>query len=219
MNTRSDHVLTPLCELALKHHTDKGGWHTIAGETCHNYTPVYHALFGQRRHDVRRVLEVGVNCGCSLRMWEEYFPNAEIFGFDIRKECLFQENRIRCFQADQGIPDSLNAAVAKTGGGPFDLIIDDGSHFRHHQVITAKTLVPYLSETGSHITEDLAGPDAAEITCRPDLLAAEIGIPDGYGWRGLHAGDGIGRACCKAHCPHCKGKGGEYLLEVFRKMA
>jgi hypothetical protein len=207
---------TLLCELALKHHTDKGGWHTLAGDTCHNYTPIYHALFGQRRQDVRQVLEVGVNYGSSLRMWQEYFPNAEIFGFDIRPECLFQENRIRCFQADQAKPDLLRAAVAKTGGGPFDLIVDDGSHVRQHQVITANTLIRHLAEGGSFITEDLAGPEAAEITCRPDLLAAEMDIPEGYAWRGWAAGDGIGRARCKPHCPYCKGRGGEYLLEIRR---
>lgn len=213
----SDRIMTPLCDLALKHHTDKGGWHTLAGDTCHNYTPVYHDLFGHRRNTVRRVLEVGVNHGYSLRMWQEYFPNADIFGFDIKPECLFQDTRIRCFHADQGNPDLLHSAVAKTGGGPFDLIIDDGSHVRHHQVITAKTLIPYLAPEGSYITEDLAGPEAAEITCRPDLLAAEINIPDGFVWRGLFAGDGIGRARCKPHCPYCKGHAGEYLLEVHRK--
>lgn len=212
----SEPVFTPLCELARKHWTDKGGWHTLAGATCHNYTPVYHALFGHRRNQVQRVLEVGVNCGYSLRMWREYFPNAEIFGFDIKPECLFQDNRIRCIEADQSNPDILRAAVSKTGDGPFDLIIDDGSHVRHHQVVTAKTLIHYLASDGSYFTEDLAGPEAAEITCRPDLLAAEIDIPNGYAWQGMFAGDGIGRARCKPHCPYCKGHGGEYLLEVHR---
>jgi len=211
--------MTALCELALKHKTDKGGWHTFAGDTCHNYTPIYHAVFGQRRHEVRRVLEVGVNHGSSLRMWQEYFPFAEIFGLDLRPECLFREERICCFQADQGNPDSLRVAVAQTGGRPFDLIVDDGSHIRQHQVVTANTLIHYLAQGGSFFTEDLAGPYAAEITCRPDLLAAEMIIPDWFAWRGWSAGDGIGRARCKPHCQSCKGQGGEYLLEIRRAEA
>lgn len=210
-------VLTPLCELAVKHCVDKGGWHTLAGCVCHNYTPVYHSMFGHRRDSVRRVLEVGVNHGASIRMWKEYFPNAEIFGVDIRPECLFQEDRIKCFQGDQSNPDSLRAAVGKAGKGLFDLIIDDGSHVRQHQVITANTLIEFLSETGSYITEDLAGPDNAEITCRPDLLAAEMSIPSGYIWGGLYAGIGLGNARCKPKCPYCKGAIGEYLLEISRR--
>src|SRR5438067_9360832 len=81
--------LTELCVLARKYGTDKGGWHMLAGDTCHNYTPTYHHMFGTRRLSVRNVLEIGVNYGPSLRMWEEYFPNADIYGLDSNTACLF----------------------------------------------------------------------------------------------------------------------------------
>lgn len=38
--------MTPLCELARKYKTDKGGAHAeYPFETCHNYTPTYYDLF------------------------------------------------------------------------------------------------------------------------------------------------------------------------------
>jgi hypothetical protein len=112
-------------------------------------------MFGDRRETVRRVLEVGVNAGSSLRMWEEYFPAAEVIGLDIRTDVLFTAGRIRCYQADQGVRQSLQAAVAAAGGGLFDLIIDDGSHLDDHQIVTAETLLPLLAPGGHLVLGDL----------------------------------------------------------------
>src|ERR1035437_4532916 len=62
--------MTPLCELAKKHRTDKGGGHLTYGahttEICHNYTPFYYSLFKGQEDTVKLVLEIGVNaCGRS----------------------------------------------------------------------------------------------------------------------------------------------------------
>lgn len=203
--------MTPLCELARKNQTDKGGCHLVYGgsptDTCHNYTPAYHAMLGDRRQSVRRVLEVGVNAGCSLRMWEEYFPAAEVIGLDLDPSTLFRAGRIRCYQADQGVRQSLQAAVAAAGGGPFDLIVDDGSHHPMHQVITAETLLPLVARGGVYVIEDL------EVDCRPDLLAGLIRQPQGMAWRAVDCGHGIGsKAACRPLCRWCGGTAGEQLL-------
>lgn len=66
--------------------------------------------------------------GGSLRMWEEYFPRASIYGADIDSSCLFQEGRIATFQMDQTDPDSAGDFWIRVGESSFDLIIDDGLH-------------------------------------------------------------------------------------------
>ena len=60
----------------------------------HGYTRLYETHFASRRPTVRRLLEIGVGGinswhgyettegGQSLRMWRDYFPNAEIVGID-----------------------------------------------------------------------------------------------------------------------------------------
>lgn len=147
---------TPLCDLARKYACDKGGDHFLAGQVCHNYTPVYHALLENRREEMRVVLEIGVNKGSSLRMWEEYFPNAAIIGIDIDPACLFNEGRIRCFEADQSSGPSLARALAHAGPYQYGLIVDDGSHQISHQMTTMKSLLPYLSKDGLYVIEDMA---------------------------------------------------------------
>lgn len=162
--------LTPLCELALKHMTDKGGRHNLYNgnftETCHEYTPVYSDLLSDRRLDVEDVLEIGVNGGCSLRMWREYFPRALIVGLDIEQGYLINEERIQCVLADQGSEVSLMTAMCALDFRKFDLIVDDGSHDVDHQICSARTLLPFLKPGGFYVIEDL--------TCAPDVLIERI---------------------------------------------
>src|SRR3954462_6194741 len=61
----------------------------------HNYLLRYDHVFGSFRHRVRRMVEIGVQTDSSVRMWRDYFPNAEIIGIDIDPECQrFESDRI-----------------------------------------------------------------------------------------------------------------------------
>ena len=152
--------MTPLCELALKYGTDKAFRERIPGSTgysAHDYTPYYHELLRDR--DIRRVLEVGIGDKCynaaSLRMWAEYFPQAEIYGCDIDLSTfVFDNPRIHCFYCDQSSSVSLQQVVFQTGG-QFDLIVDDGSHRIDHQQLTFQVLYPLLNPKGVYIIEDI----------------------------------------------------------------
>lgn len=145
---------TPLCELALRYHTDKCHFH--------NYTPYYHQLLSGKT--VTRVLEIGLgwaglmhaeypNAG-SLFMWRDYFPDAEIFGLDIRPDTLVNEGRIHSFEVDQSNEESLRSAASAVGGD-FDLIVDDGSHVPEHQIMTAGVFLPRLAPDGIYVIEDV----------------------------------------------------------------
>lgn len=155
-----DPIPTELCKLALKYRTDK------VAQFRHHYTPYYHELLKDRR-DFKKVLEIGIGypnlalghvpnyrAGASLRMWQDYFPEAEIYGLDIEPSALVNEGRIKSFICDQSDSDSLQHAVGQVGGN-FDLIIDDGSHNLEHQVFTAKRLLPLLNSTGIYVIEDV----------------------------------------------------------------
>jgi hypothetical protein len=150
--------MTELCELALKYGTDKWG--------AHSYTPHYDSFFKDRRNAVKKVLEIGLgnpDCppfpdkvykpGSSHRMWEEYFPNAEIYGLDVEVKLLVNQGRIHSFYCDQANEASLRAAMLLIGKD-FDLIVDDGSHVPLDQVLTAKLFVPLLAPNGVYVIED-----------------------------------------------------------------
>jgi hypothetical protein len=198
--------MTPLCELARKYGTDKGGEHLQAGDTCHNYTPAYHALFKHRRDEVTAVLEIGIAHGCSLRMWKEYFPKAMIFGIDSNPNCLFQEDRILTFCGDQYSEADLLRIVKPTRVIGYDLIVDDGSHEPAHQIFTAKVLLPYLSDDGIYVIEDI------EPDCQPDLIWDPILLerPE-FRVEIIPTGRGLGRAYCRCGC-----EGGEQLVVIRR---
>ena len=55
---------------------------------------------------------------------------------------------------DQSNPEQMNRFMAQVGGD-FDIIIDDGSHIVAHQIISFKTLFPYLKSGGIYVIEDL----------------------------------------------------------------
>jgi methyltransferase family protein len=197
-----EHSATPLCLLARKHGTDKSGWHLQAGDTVHNYGPAYHELFKDRREDVQWVLEIGVNYGCSLRMWAEYFPKAWIIGIDSNEGCLFNEGRILTFAGDQFNENDLLSIVRRVGRPQFDLIIDDASHVDEHQIFSAQVLLPYLAPNGIYVVEDL------NIDCKPELIGDRVGGP--FRWEAIPVGRGLGKAFCPCGCG-----GGEQLL-IFR---
>jgi demethylmacrocin O-methyltransferase len=182
-----------LSQLARKHQTDKGGNHLMYGgqpsTTCHNYTPIYHRLFESFRLEAKNVLEIGVNAGSSLRMWRDYFPSAQIVGLDIRPEVLFQEDRIRCIQADQNNFVSLCRAIEQLPAHLelFDVIIDDGSHEPEHQLTSLKTLLPLVKPDGYYIIEDL-GPNFSH---SESLYHA---VPEGYTQECIPVYGGIGGA-------------------------
>lgn len=146
--------MTDLCKLAQLYGTDKFPW----------YTPFYDALL--RQHNAFKILEIGIGTpstmghvpdykpGASLRMWRDYFPCAEVWGVDIDPAVMFHEERINTFCIDQA--DTLSLA-AISQGRQYDLIIDDGSHDPAHQILSATTLVPYLSPGGLYIIEDVNG--------------------------------------------------------------
>lgn len=200
--------LTPLCEIAKKFSTDKGGWHLQAGDTCHNYTPTYYNLFKGRQDKVKNVLEIGINYGCSLRMWEEFFPNARIIGLDCNASTMVNEGRIQSFIADQNSEESLKYALAQAGWPRFDLIVDDGSHEPEHQILSAGVLLPFLAKGGFYIIEDI------HYDCNPAPMMSHIKDINSYSWYGAQCGVGLGKARCHPQCPRCGGVEGEQLVVV-----
>ena len=70
-----------LDEIALQY---EGGAHpTIdTDKSTHGYTGFYDEILGHLREQPCTILDIGVNTGGSIRMWEEGFPLAKIIGID-----------------------------------------------------------------------------------------------------------------------------------------
>lgn len=142
----------PLSLLAEKHNTDKGF-------SKHNYTPIYNSYFAQLRYSPLKFLEIGFYHGASARMWQDYFPYAELHFMDIQKSMfdLYGQNlssRCHLHVVDQSKAKELREFIHQVGKD-FDIIIDDGGHTMQQQIISFIELFPYVKDGGMYIIEDL----------------------------------------------------------------
>ena len=144
---------TDLSELAARFGSDKWGgrW----------YTPHYQKHFEPYRELAVKVLEIGVGGyespdagGESLRMWKHYFRRGLIYGLDVFAKTGIDESRLHIVQGDQGDARFLDSMARELG--PFDIVIDDGSHMSHHIITSFNVLFPHVRPGGLYVVEDLA---------------------------------------------------------------
>lgn len=137
--------------LAAYFGTDKWG--------SHWYARHYQTHFAPLRRKRLRILEIGVGGygdpqqgGESLRMWKAYFPNASICGLDVVDKRPHDEHRIRTVIGSQD--DEAFLLRLSRSDGPFDIVIDDGSHMSAHVIRSFQVLFPLLAENGIYVVED-----------------------------------------------------------------
>jgi hypothetical protein len=134
------------------------------------YADYYSRLFDHCRNNIKNVFECGIGTnniklvsnmgingkpGASLRVWKEYFQNANIFGADIDTKILFEEERIKTFYVDQTNPKTIHDMWDKINIKCFDLMIDDGLHTFEAAICLFENSISRLSDHGIYIIEDL----------------------------------------------------------------
>ena len=161
----------------------------------HNYSKVYEQYLSSKRLQIGSLLEIGLGVngfslyqknvnfkeGNSVFFWNEYFPNASIYGIDIEfeylpdyiKEIVYNKGLCRSYNTtdylnnelnnkkdkvftyicDQNNSNSLTDLMTKIGN--VDIIIDDGSHIYEHQRTSLVTLIKYINPGGYYIIEDV----------------------------------------------------------------
>jgi len=130
-----------LNDLAIKYATDK---------SPHGYCPHYVNHLPSKNTSFN-LLEIGIFHGGSLKMWRDYYPNANIFGIDIDQQYMFTEDRITTFCGDATSEDFINSLDLPE----ISVIIDDGSHQAVDIVKTFELLYPKLPIGGIYVIEDL----------------------------------------------------------------
>ncbi|WP_448188454.1 hypothetical protein [Azospirillum sp. sgz301742] len=134
-----------------------------ASKMVHDYLKRYDQHFHQRRHDVRRIIEIGLQAphqsGSSVHMWEDYFPNAVVHGIDINPACRGLEGgRVKISILNSADGAAVDAFI-RENGSDFDLIIDDGSHWYQDQIDTFRNFFPHVRRGGHYVVEDLVSGD------------------------------------------------------------
>lgn len=134
-----------------------------------HYFDIYQRHLGRFVGSPVQVVEVGVFGGGSLELWATYFgPQCHVHGIDIRPECRrYTRQNITVHTGDQG--DRRFWADFKRTVGPVDILIDDGSHYPEHQIVTLEEMLPYLRPGGVFICEDIRGVENAFAAYAGDL--------------------------------------------------
>jgi hypothetical protein len=171
--------------LRLKELFDQYG--SDKGDTDHRYHLLYGALLASA--DASALLEIGLGTnnvnvvsnmgshgkpGASLRAFRDYLPSAQLYGADIDRDVLFNEERISTFFVDQTDLDSFSA-LGRVVPAEFDLIIDDGLHSPNANIATLVFGLGRLKVDGYFLVEDIS-PDALPIW---QLVSAAL-LPSEY---------------------------------------
>jgi SAM-dependent methyltransferase len=154
---------TTMCHVMTRYGSDKGRWH--------NYTTIYSELFGRRRDEPLSILELGLGTnnqnlvssmgvngrpGASLRGWRELFPRALVYGADIDRDILFEDDRIKTFYCDHldrvAIRELWSQPGLRSGA---DIIVDDGLHTFEANTSFLDESLEHLRPGGVYVVEDI----------------------------------------------------------------
>jgi cephalosporin hydroxylase len=151
-----------LDEIGLRHGTDKAS-------SWHDYLRMYETIVPAGIPI--KLLEIGWDKGASMRMWRDYLhPESIVVGVDI-EQAPEPINRVHFRNVD-----ATTSAIADVACefGPFDVIVDDGSHMSPDVISTFWLLWPYVAPGGLFIIEDI------HVAYHPDY----------QGWDPTDPGDG-----------------------------
>ncbi|GGP51699.1 class I SAM-dependent methyltransferase [Saccharothrix coeruleofusca] len=139
--------------LAARYYSDKWGG-------LHWFTPHYERHLRGLRDEPVRVLEIGIggfqgaeSGGGSLNMWRRYFARGLVFGVDLFDKSPLDRPRVTTLRGDQNDPATLTEIARRHG--PFDVVIDDGSHVNEHILTSFAALFPHVRTGGLYVIEDL----------------------------------------------------------------
>ena len=167
----------PIAALCDRYGSDKGEiaptGHPYSWPS-HTYADYYFRLFAHCRHSVKKVFECGLGTnnpglissmglagqpGASLRVWRDYFPNAQVYGADIDRDVLFQDERIKTGFLDQLDPATIGSFWKGLGETDFDFMVDDGLHTFEAGKCPFLNSIEYLKPEGLYVIEDVSIPD------------------------------------------------------------
>lgn len=104
-------------------------------------------------------LEIGADTGRSLNLWENYFSDPQLLlglAYSNSGNRVVQagqrSERVSVFYGDQSRKETMNE-LSKLG--PWDIIVDDGSHVPSHVVYTLFEMWNSVKHGGLYVIEDL----------------------------------------------------------------
>ena len=125
-----------------------------------HYLPIYEELFSRLGCGSVELLEVGIQHGGSYRLWSNFFGKELLnwTGLDIDPRCealneILDQTQGKVLVGSQSDPGFLSEVINERG--PFDVVIDDGSHRSDDIIAAFKVLSAAVKPGGFYVVEDV----------------------------------------------------------------
>jgi hypothetical protein len=128
--------------------------------TTHSYLPLYQTLLGSKKETAKNVLEVGICLGGSIKLWKDFFTNANVYGLDVmdissvwegirNREDIILHTSTDAYDEEVFRKNFLDKDIK------FDFMLDDGPHSLESMVQFIKLYSQILADDGILIIEDV----------------------------------------------------------------
>jgi len=150
----------------LFHHygSDKANFFKLNNKPGHGFSKIYEKNFKKFKDKKINILEIGSYAGGSAAAFVKYFPNINIFCFDINiSNFKYKSKNIHVFGVDINNEKKINKILESIffyyNFDRFDIIIDDGSHNLSDILNGFKFFFQYVKSNGIYIIEDFKHPN------------------------------------------------------------
>lgn len=179
-------IVDILEEYDINGHEKSGG---TDKNTSHSYVELYESILNPYKEEKGSLLEIGVQYGGSIIIWNEYLKNFNIYGVDIedqlhdnvRRYVDINSKKINLTYRNAYDNSTIDYFKSLCPYG-FDVIIDDGPHSESSQVDCINLYLSLLKENGILIIEDVQSIDSIElfkkIIPNSDIFDYEIQVFD-----------------------------------------
>lgn len=153
--------------------------------TLHSYLPLYETLLVNKKETAKNILEIGISSGGSIKLWNDYFQNATIYGIDIMNinnvwDEIKNTDKIKLYTSVDAYDIKFFMNNVFKHNIKYDIILDDGPH----SLDSMKTFIilysHMITEDGLLIIEDVQSWDWINVLKNevPDDLKPYIYVYD-----------------------------------------
>jgi glutaredoxin-related protein len=132
--------------------------------TIHSYLNLYEKLLHPIKHSAKNILEIGIGYpgdnGGSIKMWHDYFLNANIYALDIQHindvwDEIKDKDRIKLFTSNDAYDEINFKELFLDKNIKFDMMLDDGPHSLDSMKQFIKLYSQIMTEDGILMIEDV----------------------------------------------------------------
>jgi len=128
--------------------------------TAHSYLPLYQKLLSGKKDTAKNVLEVGIHQGGSIKLWSDFFTNANIYGLDIINidyvgDEITNKKRIYLHTSIDAYNETIFNTLFLSKEIKFDFILDDGPHTLESMKQFIRLYSKVMTDDGILIIEDV----------------------------------------------------------------